>query len=119
MKKIIVLLVMLTAGLTYAQNNNSPVVEKQGDLTLVTYFHDNGAIQQTGAFDSEGKLHGVWKSYDSAGSKLSIGTYENGKKVGKWLFWNGDSLKEVEYIDSKIVSVNKWNNKTKVAIRDK
>ena len=66
-----------------------------------------------------GKLHGVWKSYDNDGKKLSIGTYENGRKVGKWLFWNGDSLKEVEFIDSKIMSVNKWNNKTKVAIRDK
>ena len=118
MKKIIVLLVMLAVGITYAQDNNSPIVEKQGDLTMVTYFHDNGEIHQTGAFDSEGKLHGVWKSFDTNGSKVALGTYENGKKVGKWLFWNGDSLKEVEYIDSKIVSVNKWNNKTKVAVRN-
>ena len=119
MKKIVVILVILSVGFTYAQDNNSPKVEKQGDLTLVTYFHDNGVVHQTGAFDSNGKLHGVWKSYDNDGSKVSIGTYKNGRKVGKWLFWNDDSLKEVEYIDSKIISVNEWNNKTKVAIRDK
>ncbi|WP_438964568.1 toxin-antitoxin system YwqK family antitoxin [Winogradskyella sp.] len=119
MKKIIVFLMVFSVGFSFAQDKISPTIEKQGDLTLVTYFHDNGEVQQTGAFDNNGKLHGVWKSYDNDGKKLSIGTYENGRKVGKWLFWNGDSLKEVEFIDSKIMSVNKWNNKTKVAIRDK
>lgn len=119
MKKIFILLVMLAIGFSYAQEKNIPKVEKDGDLTIVTYFHDNGEVQQTGAFDINGKLHGEWKSFDNNGNKVAIGNYDSGKKVGKWFFWEGDSLKEVDYIDSKIVSVNQWNNKTKVAIRDK
>ena len=52
-------------------------------------------------------------------SKVAKGNYEAGKKVGKWFFWEGDSLQEVDYIDSKIVSVNKWDNKTKLAVRNR
>lgn len=110
---------MLSVGFTYAQDKKETIIEKKGDLTLVTYFHDNGEIQQTGAFNLKGRLHGEWKSYDTSGNKVALGNYENGKKVGKWFFWDKDSLKEVDYIDSKIVNVSKWNNKTKVAVRDK
>jgi len=116
MKKIVMMLIMLCVGFTYAQDKIQPKVEKKGDTTLVTYYHDNGEIQQTGAFDVNGKLQGEWVSFNSEGNKVAVGTYEAGKKVGKWFFWEGDSLKEVDYIDSKIVSVNKWDNKTKVAV---
>lgn len=116
MKKIVILLVMLCVGFTYAQDKIQPKLEKKGDITIATYFHENGKVQQTGAFDTNGKLHGEWTSFDAEGNKVSIGNYEAGKKVGKWFFWEGDSLKEVDYIDSKIVSVNKWDNKTKVAV---
>lgn len=116
MKKLIILLVMLSVGFTYAQNNTEPKLEKKGDLTIATYYHDNGEVQQKGAFNADGKLQGEWTSFDADGNKVAVGTYEAGKKVGKWFFWEGDSLQEVDYIDSKIVTVNKWNNKTKVAI---
>jgi antitoxin component YwqK of YwqJK toxin-antitoxin module len=116
MKKIVILLVMLSVSFTYAQNTTQPKLEKKGDLTIATYFHDNGEVQQTGAFNVEGKLQGEWTSFDAEGNKVAVGTYNAGKKVGKWFFWEGNSLKEVDYIDSKIVSVNKWDNKTKVAV---
>ncbi len=119
MKKIATLVLALFVGYTFAQQKKVPKVEKQGDVTLVTYYHENGNIEQTGQFNDEGKLHGEWTSYDLEGNKVTVGTYDSGKKVGKWFFWEGDTLKEVDYIDSKIVSVNKWNNKTKVAIRNK
>jgi antitoxin component YwqK of YwqJK toxin-antitoxin module len=119
MKKIVTLLLVFCVGFTYAQDKKNPKVEKKGDLTFVTYYHENGKIEQTGLFNEEGKLHGEWTSYDLEGNKVTVGTYDTGRKVGKWFFWEGDSLKEVDYIDSKIVSVNKWNNKTKVAIRNK
>jgi antitoxin component YwqK of YwqJK toxin-antitoxin module len=119
MKKIVMLLVMLSVGFTYAQDKIEPQLEKKGDLTLVTYFHENGEIQQLGMFNADGKLHGEWTSFDTEGNKVAVGNYEAGKKVGKWFFWTGDSLKEVDYNNSKIVSVNKWDNKTKVAVRNK
>jgi len=116
MKKITILLIMLSVSFTYAQETK---LEKKGDLTLVTYYHDNGEVEQTGAFNADGELQGEWSSFDTNGKKMALGTYQNNRKVGKWFFWDGDSLKEVDYIDSKIVSVNKWDNKTKVAVSNK
>jgi hypothetical protein len=48
-----------------------------------------------------------------------IGNYENNIKVGKWFFWTDEKLKEVDYLDSRIVGVSEWNDKTKVAVRNK
>ena len=119
MKKIVIVVVMLCVGFTYAQDKKQPKLEKKGDITLATYYHDNGEVQQIGTFDVDGKLEGEWISFDSAGNKVAVGSYDAGKKIGKWFFWEGDSLKEVDYIDSKIVSVNEWDNKTKVAVRNR
>ncbi|MDN3491928.1 toxin-antitoxin system YwqK family antitoxin [Winogradskyella bathintestinalis] len=116
MKKIVVVIVILCVGFTYAQDKNHVKLEKKGELTVATYFHDNGEIQQTGTFDVNGKLDGKWTSFDVEGNKLAVGNYNAGKKVGKWFFWEGDSLKEVDFVDSKIVSVNQWDNRTKVAV---
>ena len=119
MKKIVLVLVMLCVSFSYAQDKVQPKLEKKGDVTVATYFHENGAVQQTGMFNAEGKLQGEWTSFDTEGNKVAKGNYEAGKKVGKWFFWEGDSLQEVDYIDSKIVSVNKWDNKTKLAVRNR
>lgn len=119
MKNIVIFIVMLCVGFTYAQDKNEPTLKKEGDNTAVIYYHENGEISQIGMFNAEGKVHGEWKMYDLEGNKIALGSYENGKKVGKWFFWEGESLKEVDYIDSKIVSVNKWDNKTKVAVRNR
>ncbi len=115
MKKLLGILIMLCVSFTYAQNNTEPKLEKDGDITFVTYYYDNGNVQQKGAFDVNKKLHGQWISYDINGEKTAQGSYKNGKKVGKWFFWSGDNLREVDYVDSKIVNVNEWNNKTKLA----
>ncbi|WP_461599031.1 toxin-antitoxin system YwqK family antitoxin [Winogradskyella sp.] len=116
MKNLVIVLMMFSAVFSFAQESKEPKIEKKGDLTYVTYYHDNGEISQTGMFNEQGKVHGEWRSYDSEGNKVALGNYENGKKVGKWFFWQGESLKEVDFIDSKIVSVNQWDNKTTVAI---
>ncbi|WP_422106222.1 toxin-antitoxin system YwqK family antitoxin [Winogradskyella sp.] len=119
MKRLMILVLMVSVSFIYAQDSNEPKLEKKGDLTYVTYYHDNGEVSQTGMFNVNGKVHGEWKSYDIKGNKVAMGNYDDGKKVGKWFFWQGDSLKEVDYIDSKIVSVNQWDNKTKVALNNK
>lgn len=99
---------ILSIGFTYGQEKKQPTKEKQGNFTMVTYYHDNGEIQQTGTFNVEGKLHGEWTSFDTQGNKVAVATYNNGKKEGKWFFWTGNVLKEVDYSSNKIASVNEW-----------
>jgi len=119
MKKSILLLVFLfVAATSYAQADANVKTHKKGDITEVIYYYDDGTVQQEGAFNSEGKLHGIWTSYDVNGKKLAVGNYLNGKKTGKWFFWTNQSLKEVDYIDSRIAVVNEWKDKTKLAVRN-
>ena len=56
----------------------------------------------------DGKLVGMWVSYDINGVKKAIGEYNNGQKIGKWLFWNDKTLSEVDYSESRITSVKNW-----------
>ncbi len=117
MKRLLVTLVFISSFVVSNSQNDHIEYNKQGDLIEATYYYEDGTIQQQGTF-KDGKLHGVWTSYDFEGNKLAMGNYENGKKVGKWLFWTKESLKEVDYLDSKILSVNEWSDKTKVAVRN-
>ncbi len=62
-------------------------------------------------------MHGTWTSYDLKGEKIAIGNYENGEKVGKWIFKTNDVLKEVDYIDDKIENVNSWSREPVIAVK--
>ncbi|MBV7268733.1 toxin-antitoxin system YwqK family antitoxin [Winogradskyella luteola] len=116
MKKIVVLLVMISVGFTYAQEERTLKLNKEKDLIEVTYYHDNGEVSQTGYYTVDGKLHGEWLSFCQEGNKMVSAKYYNGKKVGKWFYWSGNILKEVDYSNNAIASVNEWtSNKTSVA----
>lgn len=117
-KYAIVIAVLFISTSIFAQADKEVKLEKKGDLTEATYYYDNGSIEQQGTFNADGQLHGVWTSYDIEGNKVAKGQYVEGKKHGKWFFWAGDSLKEVDYVNHKIVSVNEWNDKTKVAVQN-
>lgn len=108
MKRGILFLALVFSVSIYAQNQE-PVFEKEADLVKATYFHENGEIAQTGCFLNE-KLHGEWEMFNEEGVKISTGEYLEGKKTGKWFFWKGKELKEVDFVDSRIVSVTKWDN---------
>lgn len=119
MKNIASLLILLFVTFTFAQNGVKPKFEKKGDQTKAVYYHENGQIEQEGYFNKENKLQGTWTSYDAQGNKVAIGKYENGVKVGKWLFWSNDALKEVDYVNNSIVNVSEWQNKTQIATTNK
>ena len=120
MKKSILLLALLFVSVsTFGQADTNVKIEKKGDNTEATYYYQDGTVKQQGTFNADGKLHGTWTSFDVNGKKQIVGNYDNNKKVGKWFFWTDGKLKEVDYIDSRIVSVNEWNEKTKVAVRNK
>jgi antitoxin component YwqK of YwqJK toxin-antitoxin module len=106
MKKYIILSAILFTGITFAQENN-PELEAVGELVKTTYYFENGKVQQEGFFKN-GKLDGVWTSYDANGNKLAVANYDNGEKTGKWFFWTGTNLNEVDYSNSRIASVKTW-----------
>ena len=103
MKKYIILTALLFSGIAFAQENN-PKLEAVGELVKTTYYFENGKIQQEGFF-KDGKLDGVWVSYDNKGNKVAVGEYTDGLKTGKWIFFNENSLCEVAYENSKVSSV--------------
>jgi len=103
MKKIVTLLMILCVGVVFAQDKNVKY-EKKGDLVEATFTYDNGQIEQHGFFKDE-KLHGTWEYFNQEGQKMASGNYENGKKTGKWFFWNNGATKEVNYSKGKIITV--------------
>jgi antitoxin component YwqK of YwqJK toxin-antitoxin module len=119
MKKIILILfAFFISMVSFAQQERVLKLNKDTNLIEVTYYHDNGVVSQSGAYTLDGKLQGEWLSFDIEGNKLVSANYDNGKKVGKWFYWNDKTLKEVDYTNNAITSVNEWNNKTSVAIRN-
>ncbi|WP_033957375.1 toxin-antitoxin system YwqK family antitoxin [Psychroserpens jangbogonensis] len=115
-KKILLLFGLLISVVSLAQQERKLKLNNDTNLIEVTYYHDNGVISQTGSYTLDGKLQGEWLSYDTDGKKSVSANYDNGKKVGKWFYWNNTTLKEVDYINNAITSVTDWNNKTPVAI---
>jgi len=115
MKKYIFIALVFIGIAAYAQTSLQPKFEVEANVISATYFHDNGAIQQQGTFNKKGKLDGLWISYNDNGVKLSQGNYDKGIKTGKWFFWTENSLKEVDYNDSRITNINEWNIKSELA----
>ncbi|WP_297798541.1 nicotinic acid mononucleotide adenyltransferase [uncultured Eudoraea sp.] len=116
MKKAVIFLAMtFVTVLVYGQENKDQIFNKETNLIEVTDYHDNGIISQEGTFNVKGELHGEWISYDAMGNKISQGSYENGDKTGKWIFWSNNTMKEVEYSNNQIASINGVKNSSRVA----
>ena len=114
MKNILILAALFISTIAFAQNNK-PTFEKDGDLVKGTYYFDNGEVRQSGTY-KEGKLHGEWTSFNDAGDKVAVGNYTNGTKSGKWFFWNGKELSEVNYNKNEISSIKTHENNSNVAV---
>ncbi|MFL9843169.1 toxin-antitoxin system YwqK family antitoxin [Flavobacterium rhizosphaerae] len=107
MKKIIFAALFLSAGILSAQDIK-PKHEIENNIIKSTYYYDNGNVKQSGYY-KDGKLHGAWVAYNEDGTKQSMGEYVNGQKIGKWFFWTGETLNEVDYADSRIAQVKTWS----------
>jgi antitoxin component YwqK of YwqJK toxin-antitoxin module len=118
MKKFVFFIAFLITAVSFAQQERELKLNKDTKLIEVIYYHDNGVVSQTGAYTLDGKLQGEWLSFDAEGNKLVSANYDNGKKVGKWFYWTDKTLKEVDYSNNAIASVNEWTNKSKIAIRN-
>ncbi|MGB5369795.1 MAG: nicotinic acid mononucleotide adenyltransferase [Flavobacteriaceae bacterium] len=112
-----VLLMMISLIFSSAQAQSKKEVKLNADTNLyeATYFHENGAVSQKGNFDLAGKLHGEWVSYDETGAPLSKGSYKKGIRTGKWYFYSENGVKEVEFKNNIVASVNGEDTATRVA----
>ena len=110
MKKLVILVAVLFSGVIFAQDAK-PVLEPFGKKIKATYFYENGQVQQEGYFEN-GKLEGIWVSYNESGDKISSGEYVAGVKTGKWFFWSQiegkSSLSEVDFSNNQIAKVKNW-----------
>ena len=120
MKKSMLILLACFIGISsFAQKERVLKLNKEKNLIEVVYYHDNGEVSQTGTYTLDGKLQGEWLSFNTQGKKTVLANYDNGKKVGKWFYWTDKTLKEVDYTNNAIVSVNEWKaDKTSVALRN-
>lgn len=101
------------ATIGYSQDKE-PTFKAEGDLVKATYYFEDGSVKTHGFFKDK-KITGEWIRFDKEGNKTQIAFYNNGKKVGKWFIWSKDSLKEINYEDNAIASVNEWKPESKVA----
>lgn len=112
MKKSILLFAFLITVVSYGQQKRNLTLNEDTNLIEVVYYAENGAVSQTGFYTVDGKLQGEWLSFDEKGDKIVAGNFNQGKKVGKWLYYtNGNILKEVDYKENIITNVTESNNK--------
>ena len=104
-KLVLFYFTFLITVISYAQQKRDLKLNKDTNLIEVVYYHDNGVVSQTGTYTLDGKLQGVWLSFDTEGKKIVSANYDNGKKVGKWYYWNNGTVKEVDYSDNAIANV--------------
>ncbi|PQJ21223.1 toxin-antitoxin system YwqK family antitoxin [Tenacibaculum sp. SG-28] len=114
MRKIAVLACMIVAFTMQAQVE--PTYERENDKVKVTYYYEDGAIKEQGFFKDK-KLDGTWITYDQKGNKTAIAHYASGNKVGKWFIWSPNGLKEIDYNNNTIASVQTWKEETKIAVK--
>ena len=90
-----------------------------------THRYRNEIIDKTIIFNPgecagflKGKNHGIWSSYNQDGTKKAEGTFENGKKIGAWFFWNDAVLIEVIYKNNSIQKAIQWDKSEVIALKD-
>lgn len=104
-KSILLLVFMFALQAGYSQKKVEKHFNKATNLIEATYYNENGIVSQEGTFNTEGKLHGEWTSYNDKGERVAVGKYNNGVKTGTWYFWANDILREVEFSNNQIASV--------------
>ncbi len=113
MKKALKLLVFASVVLTTTLNaqRKEPEFIRTGSMVKAIFYHENGAVAQIGCFNLSGKLQGDWVMFAEDGTKISLGSYDNGKRNGEWFYWskNRDMLREVTYSHGKLISVVQWS----------
>lgn len=116
MKNVILFVsVFFFTALIYAQESGKTSVTNLKSIEFKD-FYANGALKTLGHFDVAGKLNGPWTAYDQNGNITTQGVFENGAKVGTWLYWQGNKLVEVNFKANKVKSHKKWISDEYIAV---
>ena len=103
MKKMLLISMLMISAVVFSQDK--PESESLDENVTVTYYYKNGNVKKVGDL-VDGKLEGKWISYSEAGIVTAIAHYKEGKKHGKWQYFEGSYVtKIVEYKKNKIVKV--------------
>ncbi|MGB1444476.1 MAG: toxin-antitoxin system YwqK family antitoxin [Flavobacteriaceae bacterium] len=115
MRTYILTLVLLFGCSVMAQQDTTvkTVMQKEGKLTKVSMYHENGQLAQEGYLKNN-RLHGKWIKYSTDGKLVCVANYTKGERNGTWLFWDNNDLTEVEFKDNKIVQKISWEASTKL-----
>ena len=52
--------------------------------------------------------------FNEKGDKIALGNYSKGAKTGTWMFWEGDTVKEVNFSNNRIAGVTSSKNTSSV-----
>ena len=121
MRTYILTFVLMLGVTVMAQENNETlktVTVKEGKLTKVNMYHENGQLAQQGYLKNN-KLHGKWVKYSEKGDLLCVANYNRGKRNGTWLFWENKDLTEVEFKNNKVLQKLTLEAQTKVVSVDR
>ena len=114
-----IILMFFALSITSLSAQEKKIVTEEGINTFkVVYYNEDGNILQQG-FIKNKKLHGEWASFFKDGRKAVSGQYDNGKKTGKWFFWNEGKIREVDFVDNNEVKVLDWDTPATIAKIDK
>lgn len=95
----------------------SQEIIKEKISTEKTTYYENGQICEHGFFNKNGQLTGNWIKYDKDGTVIVQGVFENGKKQGKWIFWEKNTLREVDFNNNQVVKYTQWSKTEYLATR--
>ena len=105
---VVILTFLLILFLSMKMKKSSVILFKNGSPPVI--------LSVLRGFFKDKKLTGEWTSFDTKGNKTQTAFYKAGKKVGKWLVWNKNILKEIDYYNNAVVSINTWKSESKVAV---
>ena len=117
-KAILVITILFISATSYSQIEPEIKLNNETSLIEATYFYANGEVSQKGTFNLDKKLHGEWISFNKNGETISVGSYVDGVKTGKWLFWSNGILKEVQYNDNTIAGVTNTKSTEGIVTRN-
>ena len=119
MKKILVIILFLSAGYSQKEYNIKHIVEQSGvykkkfsdEIVNGKVFLMYGDMKVSLGKMKNGKKDGKWKYWRENGLKWEEGIYKDGKEDGLWTTWyvNGQKEREATFKYGKIISSKCWD----------